>query len=166
MVVDRDRGTRRDQAAPARPQARIGVAADRGDVGAARPHGHSDVACMRGDVGQQVDHLVAEDEVEALADRRGLVGDLVADRPMAFQQLGAGHRFAGDVDADRRLEGVVVVEQAQEAALVAAVVQDSRGAEIVRYRDVRHAPPDRRMGGAHRLFVSGVAVPGGDRRRS
>ena len=61
--------------------------------------------------------------------------------PIATNGLGAG-----DVEADGTLERMAIMQQAQEAALVAAVVEHRRGAEIARHGNIDHAPPDRRMG--------------------
>jgi hypothetical protein len=111
-----------------------------------------------------VEHLRTEFRIEGAADVGCLVAHLVLDRAVALQQIGARHRFAGDVDADGAAERLAVVQHAQEAALVAAIVEDRRRVQVVRHGDIDHAPPDRRMRCPHRLFVSGVAVPGCDRR--
>src|SRR5688572_9533732 len=107
---------------------------------------------------------MAEGEIEGLAERGGAVAHLVLDRPLAFQQVGARHGFLSDIDADGRSERRAVVQHAQEAALVAAIVEHRRRHQVATHRDVDHAPPDRRVSRAHRLFVGGIAIPGRDSR--
>ena len=131
--------------------------AHHGVVGATGRERAEDRRRVRAEVADQVQDLVAEGDVEVAPTGRHRVGDLEPQRQLAAEPPGVSDRAGGGVVAgsvgDRRLSA----QQAQEAAPVAAGVEDAAPGQVDVDR-VEHRAPDELVLILHRR-VLGLRLP-------